>query len=70
MSWNLEGMNVAGLYMGSFPVAGRVESSRVKYGGGVEHTVVLSEPLSMPWRSEPATRVLLEHKFVTTVSDN
>ena len=27
--WNLEGLRVEGLYMGEFPVEGRVELSRV-----------------------------------------
>ena len=33
--WNLEGLRVEGLYMGEFPVEGRVELSRVRYGGGL-----------------------------------
>jgi hypothetical protein len=31
--WNLEGLTVKGRYMGEFPVVGRVELSRVQYGG-------------------------------------
>jgi hypothetical protein len=34
-NWNLEGLNVWGMYLDMFPVSGRVELSRVKYGGGV-----------------------------------
>jgi len=68
--WNLEGMHVEGKYMGEFPVHGKVVSSRVKYGGEVVHTVILSKPIVMKWRAEPAERVLLEHKFVSRVMDN
>lgn len=66
--WNLEGMHVEGQYMGSIPVAGRVELSRVKYGGGVQHTVVLYSPVSVYNASRD--RVLLDHKDVTRVRDN
>ncbi len=67
MGWNLEGMRVEGLYMGEFPVAGYVELSRVKYGGEVQHTVVLDKPVFV--YSVTRDRVLLEHKFVSRVSD-
>jgi hypothetical protein len=49
--WNLEGMQVEGKYMGEFPVQGKVVSSRVKYGGEVVHTVILSKPIVMKWRA-------------------
>lgn len=68
MNWNLEGMKVWGNYMGEFPVSGRVELSRVKYGGGIQHTVVLDEPIQLPWRSEPKDRVLLDHQNVVRVA--
>lgn len=67
--WNLDGMFVEGFYMGEFAVRGFVESSRVKYGGEVVHTVVLEKPLKIRWRADPAERVLLEHKYVTRVTD-
>ena len=44
MNWDLEGCRVNGLYMGLFPYSGLIESSRVKYGGEVQHTVVVDEP--------------------------
>lgn len=44
MSWNLEGCRVNGLYMGLFPFSGNVVESRVKYGGTLQHTVVVDEP--------------------------
>jgi hypothetical protein len=68
MSWNLEGMQVTGHYMGEFPVSGRVEYSRVKYGGEVTHGVVLDEPIMV--YGALRERVTLEHKYVEQVSDN
>jgi hypothetical protein len=67
MEWNLEGLRVHGNYMGEYACSGRVESSRVKYGGGVQHTVTLDEPLQFRWRSEPTVRVLLDHEHVVRV---
>ena len=65
MSWNLEGLKVTGMYMGEFPVSGRVELSRVKYGGGVQHTVVLDEPIQV--YNAVRDRVLLDHENVVRV---
>ena len=48
MNWdNLEGKRINGLYLGLFPFRGIVESSRVKYGGKVQHTVRLAEPITV-----------------------
>jgi hypothetical protein len=47
MNWNLEGKRVNGLYMGAFPYTGRVVESRVKYGGSVQHTVVVDRPFQV-----------------------
>ena len=47
MHWNLEGKRINGLYMGLFPYSGLVESSRVKYGGQVQHTVLVDEPFKV-----------------------
>lgn len=58
-SWYLDGYKVIAEYFGN-TVKGTVESSRVKYGGRVQHTVILDEPVSLPWRSEPKTRVLID----------
>jgi hypothetical protein len=67
--WNLEGMTVTGTYLDDFLVTGKVESSRVAYGGSVKHTVVLDEPLAMRWRKEPATRLILDHEKIIQVRD-
>ena len=66
--WNLEGMTVTGNYY-DIPVSGKVEMSRVAYGGGVKHTVVLDKPIQMRWRTEPTTRVILNHAEILTVKD-
>ncbi len=66
MNWNLEGMKVWGNYMGEFPVSGRVELSRVTYGGGVQHTVVLDAPIEV--YDVVRDRVLLDHKNVERVA--
>jgi hypothetical protein len=47
MSWNLTGKRINGLYMGLFPYSGFVEESRVKYGGNVQHTVLVDEPFKV-----------------------
>ena len=65
MSWNLEGLKVTGMYMGEFPVTGLVELSRVKYGGGIQHTVVLDKPITV--YSRIRDRVLLDHQDVVRV---
>jgi len=66
--WNLEGMTVTGNYY-DIPVSGKVEMSRVAYGGGVKHTVVLDKPIQMRWRTEPTTRVIMNHAEILTVKD-
>lgn len=63
--WNLEGLQVKGRYMGEFPVVGRVEESRVRYGGGVSHHIVLDTPITV-YGSE-RDRVILNHKEVEQV---
>ena len=65
MNWNLEGLYVTGMYMGEYPVAGRVESSRVKYGGGIQHTILLDKPLDI--YSRVRERVALDHEEVVRV---
>lgn len=66
--WDLEGLKVEGKYMGDIAVAGRVESSRVKYGGEVVHTVVLDAPINV--YGAERDRVLLENKYVERVYAN
>jgi len=47
MSWNRTGQHVAGLYLRTYTVTGAVTSSRVKYGGRVQHTVKLDRPVTV-----------------------
>ena len=47
MAWNREGDFICGNYMGIFPYSGRIVSSRVKYGGKVQHTVSLLAPINV-----------------------
>lgn len=63
--WNLEGLKVWGMYLDMFPVSGRVELSRVKYGGGVQHTIVLDNPITV--FNNVRDRVLLDHGDVVRV---
>ena len=59
MSWNLEGQRVAGVYLGAYTVEGTVIWSRVKYGGMVQHTVQLDQPLELFGNQRDS--VLLDH---------
>jgi hypothetical protein len=65
--WNLEGMRVFGMYLETFPVTGIVSLSRVKYGGGVCHTVVLDNPIEVFGATRE--RVILDHEQVERVKD-
>ena len=47
MTWNIEGAHVTGKYMNTFAFAGIVTHSRVKYGGRVQHTVLLDSPIEV-----------------------
>lgn len=59
MSWILDGSRIKAKYLGE-PVAGVVIDSRVKYGGKVQYTVELDQPVMFRWRSEPTNRVLVD----------
>jgi hypothetical protein len=59
MRWNLEGQRVAGVYLGAYTVKGTVIWSRVKYGGMVQHTVQLDQPLDLFGNQRDS--VLLDH---------
>lgn len=47
MNWDLTGKRITGLYLGLFPYTGTVMESRVKYGGKVQHTVQVDEPIKV-----------------------
>jgi hypothetical protein len=65
MNWNLENSIVEGMYLGLFPVRGKVELSRVAYGGGVKHSVALENPITV--YGALRERVILEHEYVSRV---
>lgn len=57
----LDGDKIKANYLGEI-VEGRVESSRVKYGGELQYTVVLDKPVQFPWRTTASSRVLINQK--------
>ena len=46
MIWDQTGATISGEYKGVY-YAGKVTDSRVKYGGTVQHTVELFEPITV-----------------------
>jgi hypothetical protein len=67
MKWDLTGERINGLYMGLFPYTGTVESSRVKYGGEVQHTVLVDEPFKV--YGEVRERILVQGLEVNRILD-
>jgi hypothetical protein len=61
MTWVLDGCKVTANYLG-VECAGTVESSRVRYGGTIQYTLNLDEPLDLPWRNDPVNRVLVSDR--------
>ena len=62
MNWNLEGLRINGLYMGMFPISGKVDLSRVQYGGEVSHHVALDQPIKV--YGAMRDRIILDRKSV------
>ena len=65
MNWNLEGLTVRARYLDTHSVTGRVELSRVAFGGRVHHTLVLDQPLNL--FGTERDRVIVEHQTVEQV---
>jgi hypothetical protein len=61
--WDLEGKRVKVNYMDNIR-QGKVISSRVKYGGKVQHHVQLTHPIQLKWRTEPVWQVLVDEEEV------
>ena len=59
MGWIKDGEKITAQYMGH-TVSGTVIESRVKYGGSVQYTVDLDQPVQLRWRTEPTLRVLVD----------
>lgn len=66
--WNLEGMRVVGLYLNHIPCSGKVELSRVAYGGEVKHHVALDKPIEV--YGAVRDRVIVEHGRIQKVLEN
>jgi hypothetical protein len=64
MNWNKEGQRVSGVYLGAYTVTGVVQSSRVKYGGKVQHRVLLDTPVKVFGRD--AEELLLDDEELIT----
>jgi hypothetical protein len=63
--WDLSGLKVQATYMDEFKITGKVESSRVSYGGGVKHTVVLDEVINV--YGAVRDRCIIDHRCVSRV---
>jgi hypothetical protein len=61
----LDGQRVIGMYMGDIAVSGVVDLSRVTYGGGISHHVVLDNPINV--YGAVRDRVILEAECVKGV---
>lgn len=66
--WNYTDLIVSGMYLGEFPVTGKVRFSRVKYGGGVCHTIDLETPITI--YGAVRDTVILDMEDVTQVQSN
>jgi len=64
--WNLEGQRIRARYLGQ-EIQGRVRESRVKYGGSVQHTLELDEPVVLRWRTGPVGHLLVDDTEVVAV---
>jgi hypothetical protein len=63
------GTSVCALYMGE-PCVGRVIDSRVKYGGRLQYSVTLDEPLYIEVRDEPLLDILVNHENIVAAEVN
>lgn len=66
--WNYEGLYVEGKYLESFNVSGKVRTSRVAYGGRVEHMIVLDAPIEVYGAVRDV--VIIDHTEVAKVYSN
>ena len=61
--WDLEGKKVRGFYLQDIEVVGTVVSSRVKYGGKVQHWIMRDKPVWNEYSNEWLDSCLLEDSF-------
>lgn len=55
-----DGNAIKALYQGDTMIQGVVQSSRVKYGGKLQYTVILDTPVKFSWRNEFTDVVLVD----------
>jgi len=60
MNWDRTGEIIRGVYLDKHRYLGKIISSRVKYGGRVQHTVELFEPITV--FGEQRTRLLIDQE--------
>ena len=66
MSWDRTDQRVEAVYLKEYKVTGTVVHSRVKYGGIVQHTIELDQPLNI--LSTIRDRVLVdEHEILSQI---
>lgn len=61
-----DGERLCATYLGA-EISGTVLSSRVKYGGELQYTVQLDQPVQFRWRTEPTGVVLIKESDVTSM---
>jgi hypothetical protein len=64
-SWVLDGQEVKGKYLGEHEFNGVVINSRVKYGGKVQYTVKLQQPIVV--YGEERNQILMDHTEIELV---
>lgn len=64
MSWDRSGQRIKFWYINDVEYCGTVELSRVKYGGAVQHRVLLDEPVEVYGR---IAVYLLAEEFMISV---
>jgi hypothetical protein len=68
MQWDLTGLHVQALYLGTVKCTGLVRLSRVKYGGTVSHHVALDKPIEVYGAVRHS--VIIDHDQVLRVFSN
>lgn len=66
-TWIKDGKSIVANYLGQ-TVTGTVVASRVKYGGRIQYTVNLDQPVQFRWRAEPSSQVLIDREEIITES--
>jgi hypothetical protein len=65
MGWNKNGSTIRGQYLGEYEFTGIVQESRVSYGGKVLYTVIVDEPIALPFTSETRSVVIVNEDQIT-----